>query len=542
MVLSDSFEGTSTADLTGQDVDTVYTLENFTGVTLSLTFLTEGALNVVSGENVDAALVAGGVSDLNLEVLAAGTLDVSALTGEGPAPSDVTLTAANVAYTLKIADGQDVSVSDYEGPALTLTAMDVASVNGLTVENVATALVLDNGTGDFEQVAIDVVGENELSVVGQSAQLLVQGIDGSASLFLTTFSSNSIDASGFVGGLTLFNMSGIGLDFTAGQGDDWIVGGSGVADVLTFGGTFDGESGESFLNGSDVIKDGYSGDNDQLFANNISGLGVGSPGDGDLNISGIETILFSVNEVRTGTDAFVDAGGIEGAFNINVEGTGQLELDDLREDVNLTAEDMEGGGSITVTGSSGEGSSFTGSSNGDTIAMDENSGWDSIDGRDGNDQLAGGSGNDDFFFTTALDSEGNVDTILDFTTGEDQLQLDLGIFSVFSFTGNPLPAENVLLFDFEGLVPNGTTDGGQDANDYLLYDTSTGSLYYDASANGAGPDPVLFAVLQSGGFGAASLTPDNGVIFVFNPVQAGKGGGKRGGPAPRFVSTTRPRA
>jgi len=96
--------------------------------------------------------------------------------------------------------------------------------------------------------------------------------------------------------------------------------------------------------------------------------------------------------------------------------------------------------------------------------------------------------------------------------------LPSGIFSVFSFTGNPLPAENVLLFDFEGLVPNGTTDGGQDANDYLLYDTSTGSLYYDASANGAGPDPVLFAVLQSGGDGAADLTPDNGDIFVFNPV------------------------
>jgi hypothetical protein len=48
--------------------------------------------------------------------------------------------------------------------------------------------------------------------------------------------------------------------------------------------------------------------------------------------------------------------------------------------------------------------------------------------------------------------------------------------------------------------------GGQaaDANDYLLYDTATGNLYYDADGNGAGAR-IWFATL-SGAAGTVDAT------------------------------------
>lgn len=107
---------------------------------------------------------------------------------------------------------------------------------------------------------------------------------------------------------------------------------------------------------------------------------------------------------------------------------------------------------------------------------------DFLNGLCGNDILTGGSGADIFKFSTAPGA-GNVDTITDFAAADDTIQLRFANFTGMG-QGTLLAQQFVL----------GTQ--ALDGNDRLLYDQSTGNLFYDADANGAG-EAVLFANLQT---------------------------------------------
>jgi trimeric autotransporter adhesin len=107
-------------------------------------------------------------------------------------------------------------------------------------------------------------------------------------------------------------------------------------------------------------------------------------------------------------------------------------------------------------------------------------------GGNGNDVLVGGDGSDHFLFNTELNSSTNIDEIVDFTSGEDTMDLSLGIFS-------ELGLEGTLSLDF---FAAGDTGSALDENDYILYNTTSGALFYDADGNGAGV-AIQFATLTS---------------------------------------------
>lgn len=100
-------------------------------------------------------------------------------------------------------------------------------------------------------------------------------------------------------------------------------------------------------------------------------------------------------------------------------------------------------------------------------------GNDALVGGIGHDTLTGGVGADSFIFDTAP-SANNVDTITDFNVADDAIQLENAIFTRFTTTG----ALNVANF-----VVGATAI---DANDYLIYNDTTGELLYDADGSGAG--------------------------------------------------------
>jgi Ca2+-binding RTX toxin-like protein len=108
-------------------------------------------------------------------------------------------------------------------------------------------------------------------------------------------------------------------------------------------------------------------------------------------------------------------------------------------------------------------------------------GWDDLQGGQGNDilrgalgmdTLTGGAGSDAFRFETPLDPQLNIDTITDFVSGVDRMELSASIFTAF--------ADQV-----------GQTVG---LNQYLQYNQSTGYLSYDADGSGSGA-AVPFAIL-----------------------------------------------
>ncbi len=111
-----------------------------------------------------------------------------------------------------------------------------------------------------------------------------------------------------------------------------------------------------------------------------------------------------------------------------------------------------------------------GSSFGDTLTGDGAANF--INGRAGNDVLAGGLGNDTFIFDTALNAATNVDRITDFNVAADTFRLlQSGVFSAIAKGG--LAADAF----FQGTA-------AADAEDRIIYNKTTGELFYDA--NGVG--------------------------------------------------------
>lgn len=146
-------------------------------------------------------------------------------------------------------------------------------------------------------------------------------------------------------------------------------------------------------------------------------------------------------------------------------------------------------GKDTLTDLEGN-NSLSGGGGNDTLTAGE--GNDVLNGGTGNDKLSGGGGNDRFRFGTALDAKTNVDTIADFAPGSDQILLKTSVFSIpHKYMGKNLGTitEVSRLESGPGLT-RATAPATR-----LLYDTNSGTLYYDADGSESTAAPVKFAVL-----------------------------------------------
>jgi Ca2+-binding RTX toxin-like protein len=108
-------------------------------------------------------------------------------------------------------------------------------------------------------------------------------------------------------------------------------------------------------------------------------------------------------------------------------------------------------------------------------------GADYIDARAGSDYLNGGAGADRFVFATALGAT-NVDTIADFAHAVDDIVLSQAIFAGIGAT---LDAS-----EFQIGMANAATDR-------IIYNNTTGQLFYDSNGNGAG-GMTQFATVTAG--------------------------------------------
>ena len=111
-------------------------------------------------------------------------------------------------------------------------------------------------------------------------------------------------------------------------------------------------------------------------------------------------------------------------------------------------------------------------------------GNDDLFGGAGNDVLTGGRGQDDFVFNTAPSGSTNFDRITDFSAVDDRILLENAVFTRLAAGG--LAASQFVL---------GTQ--AQDANDRIIYQRATGTLWYDRDGTG-GAAKVAFADLADG--------------------------------------------
>jgi VCBS repeat-containing protein len=113
-------------------------------------------------------------------------------------------------------------------------------------------------------------------------------------------------------------------------------------------------------------------------------------------------------------------------------------------------------------------------------------GNDVLNGGAGNDSLTGGNGDDVFRFTTNLSAANNVDTITDFVSGSDRIDLENTGGGLF----NALPAGALSEGAFDVVGIGAAADG----NTRIIYDPTTGALSYDADGTGA-TAAVQFAIV-----------------------------------------------
>ncbi|MBL8338017.1 MAG: hypothetical protein JNM97_14705, partial [Rhodoferax sp.] len=115
-------------------------------------------------------------------------------------------------------------------------------------------------------------------------------------------------------------------------------------------------------------------------------------------------------------------------------------------------------------------------------------GNDTLVGGLGNDTLNGGAGLDVFLFNTVPGAT-NVDIVQDFVVVDDTIWLENAVFTALVATG-PLAAGRLR-------AGAGVTTAA-DGDDLILYNSSTGALYYDADGSGGAAAPVQFALLGTG--------------------------------------------
>ncbi|MES2633068.1 MAG: hypothetical protein V4669_08855 [Pseudomonadota bacterium] len=107
--------------------------------------------------------------------------------------------------------------------------------------------------------------------------------------------------------------------------------------------------------------------------------------------------------------------------------------------------------------------------------MDGADGADTLAGGKGNDWLTGGTGADTFRFDTYPNATTNKDIVVDFASGTDVLQFKVSVFTKLGVAG---PLTEAQFWSGPGVVK------GHDTTDRIVYDTTTGTLYYDADGSG----------------------------------------------------------
>jgi len=297
----------------------------------------------------------------------------------------------------------------------------------------------------------------------------------------------------------------LGDDTVYGNGGNDLLIGHGGADYLD-----GGEGNDIFVIGG--FGSGVQGTTSKADDGNKEWIATGAKHDVIVGGDGVDTLRITTgigaNTKANGTVVLNDAnfqsmevvqvGGTVG--RLNVENTDlQLLNEHYYFKANGTVADLSNtlgnnGGTINnvvvdASGLTTNGLRFEGNANQQTFIGTSKA--DVFVGNGGNDTLTGGGGADKFVFgkvyeqvvtgssttvqtytNTAFNLTG-VDTITDFTRGTDKIELHLDQYSQLAgFNASMLRVNS--------------TGTAQDANDYLVYNTTTKTLSYDADGNGSG--------------------------------------------------------
>jgi Ca2+-binding RTX toxin-like protein len=273
---------------------------------------------------------------------------------------------------------------------------------------------------------------------------------------------------------------GAGNDtLVGGDGVDWAdySGASGAVTVSLITGTATGGDGIDTLQSFENLRGGASADSlTGDTGNNVLDGGAGA----DALVGGL------------GDDTYVVDNSADVVTELSAQG---LDLVQALVSFTLSA-NVE---NLTLIGST----AISGTGNALANVITGNAADNILDGGAGNDTLVGGAGQDQFVFSSALSASGNVDLVRDFQVHTDKLVLSQAVFARFD-------AASIGQAPLAGNFVIGTV--ALDANDYLIYNKSTGVLSYDADGSGSASVAVAFAKIELNGVPPADLSATDFIV------------------------------
>ena len=436
----------------GSGTDTLVNLENLTGSNYNDTLTGSAGNNVLDGgAGIDSML--GGDGSDTYYVLNEG--DIVSETNAASTGGSDTVYSYLANYTL----GTNVE----NGRIVTTAA---ANLTGNSLNNViyagAGSNIISGGTG----TETDAVSYAYASSAVQVSLAIV-----------------TAQATGGSGTDTLVNLENLtGSNYndtlTGSAGNNVLDGGAGIDSML--GG--DGSDTYYVLNEGDIVSEtnaASTGGSDTVYSylanytlgTNVENGRIVTTAAANLTGNSLNNVIYAGAGNNSliggdGIDTLSYYNGLSGSTGVTVSLASSL------------AQATGGSGSDTIFGFE----NLIGSSLSDALVG--STGSNNLNGGAGNDTLTGGAGLDLFRFDTALNASTNLDRITDFNVVDDTIQLENAIFTKLASTGALS----------SGMFVMGTA--AADANDYLVYNSSTGALYYDADGSGAGA-AVQFATLAN---------------------------------------------
>ena len=260
------------------------------------------------------------------------------------------------------------------------------------------------------------------------------------------------------------------LNGTGNDADNHITGNDGNNSI-------DGKGGIDVLNGGEGADIYLIGNSDEHSAAEFADLGT----------DGVDEVRFAPKPVPVtagepiATPTLKLFEGDTGIERVVIgAGTGKLAVSSGKLAADIDASEVRNG--LTIVGNAGE-NELTGTGFNDTLI-----------GNGGNDVLIGGAGSDKFVFNMAPNARTDVDTIKDFTHGEDQLMF---VRSKFANIGPVGDLAEGAFYSGEGVAK------AHDADDRFIFDTHSGNLYFDRDGSGSSA-AVLIGVLTPGSSLAAT--------------------------------------
>jgi Ca2+-binding RTX toxin-like protein len=499
---------------------------NLTGNDLNNVLIGNAAANTLTGLDGDDTLNGLGGADTMIGGIGSDTYivdNVGDIVRELVGDAGTDLVQSSVSYSLNTNDAAGVE-------NLTLTGNAAINGTGNALNNIITgnngANILNGGAGDDTLIGglgndtyvIDSLGDDITELANAGTDLVQVAIDSEA---VTYVLGDNLENATITNTTRAHNLTGNGLNNTltgnsqnnildGGAGVDRLIGGLGddtyIVD-LNANGTLQDTIVELANGGIDTLQLRGAYTNTSKAATltlvaNLENLDISAvTGSGKLNLTGNKE-----NNILTGNDTDNILNGLAGADTMVggagddtyvVDNEGDTVIENAGEGIDLVQVAIAtAGGTYTLTTNVENGTltnrvAFNLTGNDLNNVLIGNAAANTLTGGDGNDRLIGGLGNDTltggegsdtFVFNTALNSRTNLDTITDFVSGTDKIEIAKSIMTRLGNVGELTEAQFKI------------GAAASESPHRIIYNETTGGLFYDADGSGTGA-AVQIAIL-----------------------------------------------